>query len=74
MMEYGVLPGAIKRFDWLVLPSGRYAKVEAIDEDCRPAQVQVLARADFFGDASCRITFTLPFVRKYCKRLSPVAR
>ena len=49
MMEYGVLPGAIKRFDWLVLPSGRYAKVEAIDEDCRPAQVQVLARADFFG-------------------------
>ena len=68
MMDHGVLPGAIKRFDWLVLPSGRHAKVSAIDEDCKPVEVSVVAHGAAYGEREY-MTFTLPFLRKHCKRL-----
>ena len=71
-MDHGVLPGAIKRFDWLVLPSGRHAKVSVIDEGRKPVEVSVVAHGEVYGERHY-MSFTLPFLRKYCKRVPVVA-
>ena len=64
----GPMPGAIKRGDWLALPTGRLARVTQINETCSPPTVMVVAAAAGFDSGQEHITFTLPFVRKHCQR------
>ena len=69
MRNINVLPGAIKRNDWIILPSGREAKVNSVNDVSVPGTVSVTTTGATFGGRHEQIIFTLPFVRKFCTKI-----